>query len=193
MVLKLKTGPALEPVSLQEVKNQLRIDGTDEDLYLAGLVASARERIENLCGPIMTQTWYQYEDEWPGGDELIIAKPRLQTVTSIKYTDSDGVQSTLAATDYTVDTAGEQKPRIVLKDTATWPSDELFNVRPIVIEFVCGYGTDPNLVPVNLWRAMLILVSHWHAFREPVVSGQMSGILPFGVDDLVGDYRLWGF
>lgn len=164
-----------------------------EDTLLSALITSARETVEKLCGPLITQTWYQYEDAWPSGAELAIVKPRVLTLDSVKYTDEDSVQATMSASDYTLDVVDEMKPRIVLKDDAEWPTATLFNVRPIVLEFTCGYGATAASIPRNLWLAMLLLISDAYYNRDAVILGQTVTTLPFGVDALLSNYRWWGF
>ena len=44
--LKLIVAPSTEPVTLTEVKSQLRIDSTTEDTYLNTLILVAREYCE---------------------------------------------------------------------------------------------------------------------------------------------------
>jgi hypothetical protein len=59
-------------------------------------------------------------------------------VTSIKYKDEDGTESTMTATEYIVDTQSE--PGIVeLGYEESWPSGTLYPNNPIKTEFVCGY------------------------------------------------------
>lgn len=195
MILKLKTAPAAEPVDISDIRSHLRID-TDADEALFKLyIAAARKMAEDLCGPLITQTWYQYQDAWPSDGHLLIGKPRLQTVTAVKYTPLTAlVASTFAAANYTVDTKRENSPQIVLKDSCSWPGNELFNVNPVEIEFVCGYGDAWDSVPETIVLAIAFLVSHWYENRLPVVNvtGNMVEV-PFGIEGLLGNYRWWGF
>lgn len=165
-----------------------------EDDYLTALIETAREYIEQLCGPLITQTWEQYEDAWPAGDRLDIGKPRLLAVESVEYTDEDSVEATFAAASYTVDTVTEWKPGIVLNDTYAWPSTSLFKLNPIVITFTCGYGPAASNVPTPIIHALLILVAHLYENREPYnisISGNSVVPIPFTIDALLANYRSW--
>jgi len=165
-----------------------------EDDYLTALIATAREYVEQLCGPLITQTWEQYEDAWPSGDRLRIGKPRLLTVSSVEYTDEDSVEATFAAASYTADTVHEWKPGIVLNDTYEWPTANLFKLNPIVITFTCGYGAAASAVPTPIIHALLILVAHWYENREPLnisISGNSVVSIPITVDALLANYRMW--
>lgn len=46
--------PAVEPVTLDEVKDQLRIDNTIDDDYLNALISAARNRCEDYCNQFFT-------------------------------------------------------------------------------------------------------------------------------------------
>jgi len=192
MVLKLYTAPTVEPVLGDELGSHLRVG---EDPMLSGYLKAARQYVESLCGPLITQTWLQYEDEWPNGDVLKIGKPRLQSVTSITYLDEDAVSSTLSATYYTVQTASEFAPTVVLKPDQSWPGDALYNSNPITITFVCGYGANATYVPEPIRLAIMILVGTWYEHREAVVvspgASMAAAIIPYSVDALLADYRVW--
>lgn len=192
MVLKLYTAPTVEPVLGDELGSHLRVG---EDPMLSGYLKAARQYVESLCGPLITQTWLQYEDDWPSGEVLKIGKPRLQSVTSITYLDEDAVSSTLSATYYTVQTASEFNPSVVLKPDQSWPGDALFNSNPITITFVCGYGANATYVPEPVRLAIMILVGTWYEHREAVIvspgASMAASTIPYSVDALLTDYRVW--
>jgi uncharacterized phiE125 gp8 family phage protein len=94
-----------------------------------------------------------------------------------------------------VQTADEYHPSIVLKDDEEWPGDVLFNVQPIMITFVCGYGSVISTIPEPIRLAIMLLVGNWYENREATLvsqSGQSSIVtIPFTVDALLADYRMW--
>ena len=102
------------------------------------------------------------------------------------------VASTLAATNYYVDTTHEPG-RLVLTDTGSWPSD-VRDVNALVVRYVCGYGL-PTSVPQQLKQALLMLVGSLFQHREQVIVSQFAGQLitiPYGYTQLVAPYRvLW--
>ncbi len=191
MLLKLHTSPAVEPVTIDEVKLHLRVDGDDEILLIANLIQAARETVENLCGPLITQTWYQYEDRFPAGAVINIVKPRLQTVTSLKYTDTDESTETFSSDYYDLNIVDEHHPKIVLKDEYSWPSDTLTEVNPIEIIFTCGYGTSAASVPMMLRHAMLLLIGNWYEERQIAVVGKLISTIPWAIEALIANYRYW--
>ena len=141
MIIELVTLPAQYPISLAEGKKQCEIDDDDtaHDTYVKSLIMAATGRAEQyLHRRLITQTWKYYMDGWPSVDYISLPFGRLQSVTSIKYTDSDGDESTFSSGDYIVNTQSE--PGVVtLGYEEVWPTATLYPSNPIKIEFICGY------------------------------------------------------
>ncbi len=189
--LKLYTAPTTEPVTLTEVKAQLRVDGTTEDTYLTSLITIARKHAEEtvLNRALITQTWDFYLQSWPGKNYIEIPLPPLVSITSIKYTDYLGVESTMTSTDYIVDTQAEPG-RVYLKWDKSWPSTSLQVVNPIVVRFVAGYGA-AAAVPEPIKQAILLLIGSLYENRENNMVGNIQQLqLIFGVDALLDSYRI---
>jgi len=141
MKIQNLTAPARHPVTLAEAKKQCEVDDTDtaHDTYIRALIAAATARAEQyLHRRLVTQTWRYYLDGWPIGDCIRLPFGRLQGVTSIKYTDSAGSETTWDTGEYIVDTDSEPG-RIVLGYEKIWPTATLYPSSPIEIEFTCGY------------------------------------------------------
>ena len=141
MKVELVTLPAQYPISLAEGKKQCEIDDTDtaHDTYVKSLIMAATGQAEQyLHRRLVSQTWKLYLDQWPGGDSIILPFGKLQSVTSIKYKDEDGTESTMDSGEYIVDIQSE--PGLITLDyQESWPTDTLYPSNPIKIEFVCGY------------------------------------------------------
>ena len=91
----LKTPPAIEPVTLEELKDHLRVDSVDEDALLTGLLAAAREWCEGFQNrAYITQTLQLWLDEWPAGNAIVLPRPPLQSVASVKYYGTDDTEYT---------------------------------------------------------------------------------------------------
>lgn len=194
MARTLITPPAAEPVTLDEAKAQCRVDTTDEDITLTGLLRAARDKVESLTGfALLTQTWELVLDAWPRGIEITLPLPPLQSVTSITYRDSAGVDHTFAPTSYAVATASIPG-RVVLIKGQSWPTTELYPVEAIRVRFVAGWAAAAN-VPEVLKLAIKLLVGHWFENREEVTvgAGVAMAEIPFGVENLVADYHNWTF
>lgn len=183
----LVTPPAAEPVTAAEAKAQCAITGTDHDTRLASLITRAREYVENYTGrAIITQTWDYFADSFEQKIELPYAP--LQSVTTVKYYDTAGVQQTLSSSLYTVST-NAQPGYIVPAYNEDWP-DIRDIPEAVEIRFIAGYGAASTDVPDTLRHAMLLLISHWFENTEAQEPFSMNDT-GFGVNALLDQYRIW--
>jgi uncharacterized phiE125 gp8 family phage protein len=159
--MSLVTPPEGEPVSLETAKLHLRIDHDDEDEYLFGVIAAAREVGEEIARrAFVTQTRKMVIDAWPADYVLKLLRPPLQSVTSVEYTDDNDVVA--AWTDFRVDIASE--PGRILFDSL--PSVTLRESGGITVTYVAGYGNTGADVPNRIKNAILSLVAYWYENRE---------------------------
>ena len=182
MTLRLITAPTVEPVSLETAKSFLRVDTGADDALITSLIAAAREKGEALARrAFITQTLEMIFDVWPSDGVLRLWRPPLQSVTSIKYTDSDGAQHTLSSADYTVD-ANNQPGQVWIESA---PSEELADSGGIVARFVAGYGDAATDVPERIKTAILSLVAYWYETRD-------LGDVPAGVKKMfISERAVW--
>jgi uncharacterized phiE125 gp8 family phage protein len=196
--LTVVTAPADLPVTVADARVHCRVDGTDEDAYLQGLIGAATTYIETITGrSLVTRTHDWKRPGFPDaaeGYEFRVPRPPLASVTSITYVDTAGATQTLATSVYeAVDTAGDiTAGRIVLKPSQSWPDTQSDKAITVTVRFVAGYG-GPEAVAAPLRQAVLILVGHWFASREPIVTGTIVATLPLSVEALTAPYRVWGF
>ena len=186
MNISLVTAPTAEPVTLEEAKNHLRVDITDDDILIESLILVARNVCEGISNhKFVTQTWDIFMDAFPGSNEIILPKSLspLSSVTHIKYTDEDDNESTFASSNYVVDTYSDPG-RIKLDRDSNWPNDTLVVLNGVVIQVVVGYGDDAD-VPQEYKQAILLLLGHWYENREQVTVGEVAREIPMGVEALL--------
>jgi len=137
---ELITAPAAYPVTLADTKDAIVVSGTTDDDLIRAYIHSATEAAEQfLRRRLVYQTIKLHLDDWPDGDAIVLPFGWLQSVTHVKYKDTDGDQSTFSSDDYIAETAtGLLAGRIVLGYGETWPSTTLYPSSPIEIQFVCG-------------------------------------------------------
>jgi len=118
-----------------------------EDDWLDETRKMVREEAETYQGKaFLTQTWQLTLDDWPKDKHghyknfIELEKAPVQSVTSVKYYDTEGTECTLSNTKYYLD-LDRFYPRIVLNYGESWPSVTLRKSGGIVIEFVAGYQT----------------------------------------------------
>jgi uncharacterized phiE125 gp8 family phage protein len=189
--LNLVTEPEEEPITLEQAKAHLRVDFADDDDYINALITVAREITEQRTNrALITQTWEYILDDFPRGDDIKLRKPSLQSVTSVNYTDSSGIEHIMPTTDYVVDK--NSKPgRIFLGFAKIWPVAILQPAAAVRIRFVAGYGAASD-VPQALKQAMFFLISQFYEQREPVyLTSRLSLVtVPMTFDYLIGPYKV---
>ncbi|GIV86626.1 MAG: hypothetical protein KatS3mg054_0655 [Chloroflexus sp.] len=190
MNVRVVTPPAIEPVSLSEVKLQARIDYNDEDTLLAAYIKTARQFVEeNLSRALITQTLEVVLDTWWPASGLELPMPPVQSVTHVKYTDADGAEQTLDANSYVLDVLSG---RLMLKPGYSYPTVSLWPIGAVVIRYVAGYGSAADNVPEPIRQAIRMLAVHYYENREAVLveRGGSVQMLPFAVDALLANYRV---
>lgn len=165
MPYELITAPVTTPVSLSEAKVQCKVESADtaEDAFILECIEAATNLIESEkdC-QLMAATWDAFFDCW--GDVTKIRKQPVQSVASIKYFDSDGVEQTLATSNYSVDTKSNFA-RIGFKDTFNPPTLESGRLNAITVRFVAGYA-DSDSVPSRIKQKILVLVRNFFDKRD---------------------------
>jgi uncharacterized phiE125 gp8 family phage protein len=195
MAVKLITPPATTPVTLAEAKAHLRVIDADDDTVISAYIQAATKSAEAFLGrALVDQTWDLYLDSFPvGADlEIKIPKPPLIEVLSITYDDASGLQQSVAATDYYVDTISEPG-WIVPTGGLTWPTP-LDAINSVRIRFRAGYldnnSPQQQAVPDDIKSAVLLTIGNFYEQREGQVIGTVVYQLPWGVEQLLRQHRV---
>ena len=192
MKYQISSQPAVEPISLSEAKNHLRIDGSDEDTYLATIITAARRYCEQYCNrAFITQTWIQYPTKFSNGMKLSINP--VQSVSSITYYDVDGNSQTLNSSQYQVDLS-DDICRVYEAVNVDFPDTQDEKINPITITYISGYGDASTDVPMDILHAIKLMISHFFQNREMINIGQGLTTqipMPKVVKDLLNNYRLF--
>ena len=188
MVPDLLSGPALEPVSLDDVKAWLRLDSNEEDQLLSALIVSARLTLEAYTRRFfVTQSWRMRLDAWPAQTlrrkTLAIPFAPLRNVSAVRVYDSADVAQTLSNTSYRA-AAARDAGRIVFLAAPAEPGRAH---DAIEIDIVAGYGDAAADTPEPLRRAILALVAHWHENRGD--AGDVGAPLPTLILALAKPFR----
>lgn len=193
MLMPVRTiAPVAKLLTIQEVKAQCRIDGSDEDTLLLGLIDAATSYLDGYSGilgrALVNQTW---QADFAGfGDEVRLPIGNLVSVTSVTYYDASNAILTLSSLIYAAfsDALG---PYIALKPAQVWPSSY---ARPdaVRVTWVAGYGAAASDVPIAIRQAALLLVANWYDNRSAVSIGDTPTELPFAVSALLAPFRRVG-
>lgn len=195
MRLTLITPPAVDPVTLDEVKDHLRITQDFEDALLTDFIRTATQKLDGRYGLLgrclINQTWRLSLDRF--SREIVLPFPPVQAVSRIYYLGHDGEEVDVTATNYRVSgLSGFDGATIRAARGLSWP--ETYDTESAFIEFTAGFGSAPADVPEPIRTAIKMHVGHLYANRESVTLG--SGFItetPHGYEDLIRDYRVLGF
>jgi len=151
MPLLLISEPADTPISIAEAKLHCRVDGSDDDAWMARAIASATLACENvLRRSLMTQQWEVQLDEFPIGP-IRLAKPPIQAITSVRYIREDGTEITIAPEGYYLDST--TLPGWACCDPdSDWPADVREMANAVRVRFTSGYADAASVpAPIKQW------------------------------------------
>lgn len=163
-------NPTFEPITMDEAKRQARITDDNSNALLLSYIQTAREAAEDWLGRgIPTQTWKVTLEWFANVMPLPMAAP-LQSVTSVKYYDTDGVQQTLATSYYDTDTVS-RPGAVTLKPNQAWPTVQSgrYNGR-VEIVYVVGWTTQA-LIPESIKQGIRMYVTYLDLDRDGMEEG----------------------
>jgi len=175
--------PDSEPVTLEEAKTHLEVQGTSKDDYITALITTARKACETYAGlSFITQKRRVVLDRFPGcgyfsqsAKEIILPYGPVQSIESFTYTTSDKTEQELAdGTDYFLDDHSGLARVLPMSDgeIGSWPSTA---VKPnaVVIDYICGFDSvsGDDDFPTQARQAILLQVGSMFENRQDEVIG----------------------
>lgn len=184
-----------EPITIADVENQLRTDDlSEESVLIEGIfIPAIREKAEGITRrALVTQTETLSFNYFPSIISLI--KPPLVSVESIKYINTEGVETTLDPLLYRVikDKNNPEQPSFIIPAYGfNWPSvrDDFAVVE---VNYTCGYT--PENCPKAIKQWMLLNVGALYENREAVITSGKGGVVldlsKTLADSLLDKYRI---
>jgi uncharacterized phiE125 gp8 family phage protein len=195
------TAVTAEPVSLAEAKLHLRLDDIGgshpHDALVTSLISSAREFAEHYTGRALAQQTLEVAlDSFPNGGTIDLPRPPVASVTSIKYDDSDNVEQTMSAADYSLSAYGDRR-RINLGPDADWPGT-YSKADAVRIRYVTGYGATGHdatgqYATCPKAAAMAILLQVELDYPASQLTPAEREASERARDSLLNTIKLWGF
>ena len=169
------------PVSLAEVKAQLRLetDDTTEDAYLSVLIAAAAAQIETATGIVTVPRAGKFAFDGFGAGMSIDLRPIDMDTLTLSYVGSDG--SAVELSDF----------RAVPKGGLIWLEPAIGATWPVAapgsgtVTATAMVGYSEAAAPPHVKAAALLLVAHWYANREAVTVGAVPAALPLSAQWLL--------
>ena len=172
-LLTVTTAPAVTPITLAEAKSQLRLTTSNEDDHVTTLIEAATTRAEEYQRRSLVNRTYTLLVKDFSGWKILLSRPPLVSVTSVKYYDVDGAQQTLVAgTDYQV-VQHDTTPYLLPAVDTEWPATD-GRENGVEIVYVAGYGASGDDVPADTKQGIKMLVSDFFENRESEIVGLMT-------------------
>lgn len=153
----IQAAPQGEPFTLDQAKRAARVEVNDEDAEIQGWIKAARQDAEEyLHRGLLTQDWRLTIEDWADRIVLPLAAP-LQSVLSVKYYDTAGVQQTLSTSVYVVDLDAEPGA-VNLAPASVWPALQAQRARPIEINYRIGWQ-NAAAMPEVIRSGIAIMIS----------------------------------
>ena len=186
--------PTLLPVQVDDARDEIGIDITDDDSTLERKIKLATAVIESRYSiAVMSQTWRLQMQSWFDRPyfrraccAIEIPRPPFGAVTSIAYVDQNGDSQTWSesSTGYQIATQGN-RTLIMPSYNVAWPNTR-WQLDAVVITHTCG-ASDQSNVPAQVTEAILALVQHeyendcppsdeWWMAIDNLMVGESAGV-----------------
>lgn len=185
-------APAVLPVSLLEAKAHLRVDSSDDDTLIGGMIAAATGYAERFMGRTLVDTTYDLVlDAFPAGRKpLIVPRPPVIAVEDIFLTDSAGDEAAYGGA-YAIDLVGGR----LLAPSSGWPTGT--TEASIRVRYRAGYVritdesplTTAGDVPDDIKAAILLYLGSLYLQRETLAPGAMT-IVPWSAEQILRQHRV---
>lgn len=193
---RLVTGPAVEPVTLAQVRTLLRDPPMEDDEFISECIRLAREVFEASTGiACISQQWKLTLDSWPGDtpeplwdgalqlprselrsnrvDYVELPRYPLRTVDSMTTYDLDNSGSAVSVGAVFFTDTSAFPGRLVLNAGETWPT-ALRDRAAIEITYTAGFGTTADSVPFTVRRAIQQVAGYMYENRGTGCSAQFA-------------------
>lgn len=185
MIHTTTTPPATEPVTLAEMRAHLgigQVDDTARDAIITGRIKTARFMAEEFTRrALITQT---ITASGAAFENVIALKGPLQSVTSVKYTDSTGIVQTLDPAGYDQDTVANI---IVPAYGQSWPVPR-DSINSVQIVYLAGYG-NAAAVPEPIKDAIRFIVGWLENYQNSIQGNGPLMSLPKAAEQLLQPFK----
>jgi uncharacterized phiE125 gp8 family phage protein len=167
MNIKELTFPTTTIITLDEAKDHLRVTTTDEEELIMDCIRSATDFIEKYTDTLLlSRTYCAYYDSLETYKVIELWKYPITSISSVKYLNTSGVETTLDAANYSTDIT-DSPARILITSLPTVQSDVLNVFR---IYYTAGFTNRDEMNPLLIgW--VKIFTAFYYQTRQPEYTG----------------------
>ncbi|MFS2318193.1 hypothetical protein RMQ97_09665 [Maricaulis sp. D1M11] len=167
MSLHSLAPPAVEPVTVGQIRDRLRLSDDRLDGPIRHWIRSARRRVEQECQlALIEQTLVERLDHWGQdarlsgfGEAFRLARRPVLAFEQLVLIDEEEQDHPVTPWPFRLD-SGSHRARLVLKADACWPAP-LRPTQGLVLTYRAGFGARAEQVPDELVEAMQQWVIAW--------------------------------
>lgn len=181
------SGPEIEPLSVAELQQHLRVPPREDETHELGqFIAAAREDCEEYTWrQFMPATWRLELAAFPSCRTICLPRPPLLSLSMVRYRDPQGDPQELDPTIYELAIV-DHNPAICLLDGRSWP-ETFRSRRAVTVIWQAGWPV-PDALPRRYRQAVLLLAAEYYRSREAsALDGDGRPLLPPVVRTLLSD------
>lgn len=187
MAHKIIIGPASEPVSLASAKLNSRVDSALEDTWFNDAIQSAREQAEHRTGRAFINRTIEFVlDAFPTDGILVPVSP-VDSIVSIKYINSSGIETTISSGEYTLDNYGLRQWILPVNE---WPIT-YDAANAVKVQVVVGYGATDASVPASVKSWIKLAVDAQYKNRGALTDAQTYQLPHDFCNGLLDPFKAW--
>ena len=178
----LLAGPALEPLSLDEIRAYLRLETDEDDDLILNFIRAARSAVEQGARrALLAQNWRIRLPRWPREQIVRLPISPILSIDALRCFDANGQAVVL-------DPTLLRRDGVCLTfDPAKLSADGFSN--GLEIDITGGFGTKPTDVPEGLRQAIRLLVSHFYIHRAQALHEERVAHFPPAIAAYVAPWR----
>lgn len=190
------------PVTIDDLKAQLRFDTDAEDSLMATYIRVAAEYLERIAGIAIlqrsyTQAFRHFSGSMAGlfsfqgismihGNEVMLLRYPISSIDSVNYRYVDGTEKVLDSTTYFLTTS---KPaRMCLRYGKCWPQTDM-TPDSVRVNFTAGYT--PATLPPELKQCIVFIAAHFFENRTPFLQISNMCEVPLTLRALIDSIRVF--
>ncbi len=178
----LLAGPALEPLSLDEMRVYLRLETSDEDGLILSLIKAARNAVEQGARrALIAQRWRIRLARFPREGQVRVPLSPILSLDAVRTFDALGKPVLLGLTLFRFDGGA------LCLSPAHLPSDGFG--AGVEIDVTAGFGAKATDVPEGLRQAMRMLVAHYYEHRADALHEERVAHFPAAIAAAVAPWR----
>lgn len=181
------TYPTATIITLQEAKDHLRVTDNNQDAVIFDCIKGATSLIESYTGQLLqssTYCAYLDEKEVVAYSTLEIWKYPITAISSVKYLNTSGTETTLDSATYSTDIT-DCPTRIYLTSTPTTQADKLNVWR---VYFTAGH-TNRDYIAAELINWVKIFTAFFYQTRQPEYAGYTVSEIAYKYKEALDKYR----